>query len=209
MDKFLKTLLKNTPLALIVIGVSLLLLGASGGFEKYGIKIDRVAWQITLALMGVVVASFGGFLALRGDVVAEASPAQLAKSWDLKITSHRNGDQVEPWISLRGTYSGMPDGGSVAIIEQSTVTKNWYFRKPPFFDEKNHQWFTDFHLGGAAGQDRILYVAVLGKAARVLQDYYFALEKRASNAAWLDGNWLEETAPDIFRQDQVIVRRKT
>ena len=209
MDKFLKTLLKNTPLALVVIGVSLLLLGASGGFEKYGVKIEGVGWQVCLALMGVVVASFGGFLAFRGDVATQSGVAQLAKRWDLKITSHRNGDQVDPWISLRGTYSVVPEVGSVAVIEQSTATKKWYFRKPPFFDEKNRQWFTDFQLGGAAGQDRVLYIAVLGKTGRVLQEYYFALEKRAPAAAWLEDNWLEEADADVLRLDQIIVRRKT
>lgn len=209
LDKLLQSLLKNTPIALVVIGAFLVLLGASGGFEKYGLKIDAVPWRVSLAVMGVVVASFGGFLALRGEVASDRGPAQLAKRWDLKIVSQRNGEQVDRHLWLRGTYSGVPDVGSVAIVEQSTVSKNWYFRKPPFFDEKKHEWFSDFLLGGAAGQDRILYVAVLGKAGRVLQEYYFAIEKRAPNAAWLDGIWLEEASPDIFRQDQIIVRRKT
>lgn len=208
MDKLLKNLLKNTPLALVVIGAFLLVVGASGGFEKYGFKIDKVAWQISLAVMGAVVALFGGFLLWRGE--SEEHTSQLAKGWNLKITSHKNGDQVDQHIELRGTYVGKPPRDAISILEQSTVTKHWYFRKPPLIDEKSGQWFTDFHLAGVAGQKRILYLAVLGKAGRVLQKYFFMVEGQTKGATWLEDSWLEELSSNtITLLDQVIVHRKS
>ena len=55
------TLIENTPLAIIVLGVCLVVLGAAGGWPKYGVEIKTLGWQIALVVIGILT-SVVGFL---------------------------------------------------------------------------------------------------------------------------------------------------
>jgi len=46
METFLDALIKNTKLAIIMIGLFLILMGAGGGFPKLSLSTDGIGWQI-------------------------------------------------------------------------------------------------------------------------------------------------------------------
>jgi len=62
MEKILAPLFKNTPLALVVIGLFFILIGAAGGVEKLALVIDNLAWRIAISGMGTVVSLFAALL---------------------------------------------------------------------------------------------------------------------------------------------------
>ncbi len=202
MERVLKALLKNTPLALIVIGLFLVLLGASGGYEKYGLKVDNASWRIVLASLGAFVVVFGGLLIWRGE--GDLDTKRIAKECDPKISSHKDGDEVQEHIQLRGTYAKKPPDSVLAVIELSTSSRHYWFKKAPLLDEKVKQWFADIRVGGNPGSERIIYVAVLGTAGQALQKYYFSVPEQTKGWAGI-----ETLSPDIIRADSVRVRRKS
>jgi hypothetical protein len=63
---FLDKLIENTPLAIILIGLVLFLIGANGGWSKADLKIDSTGWRIALAVMGLIVFAVGGLTLWRG-----------------------------------------------------------------------------------------------------------------------------------------------
>jgi len=64
---FIEKLIANAPLAIIVLGALLLVLGASGGWEKINLQIVETAWRIVLASIGAVLLIFGSVLIWRDD----------------------------------------------------------------------------------------------------------------------------------------------
>jgi ABC-type uncharacterized transport system permease subunit len=61
MKTAIAALIKNTPLAIIAIGIFLLILGAAGGSAYLKLEVKELSWQITLAIMGFTLVA-GGFL---------------------------------------------------------------------------------------------------------------------------------------------------
>jgi hypothetical protein len=59
MDKTLASIIKNTSLAVLFIGATLVVLGASGTNGKLGVTLAN-PWQIVVALFGIVLTGFGG-----------------------------------------------------------------------------------------------------------------------------------------------------
>ena len=57
-DKFIEAITKNTPLAVIVVGLLLVVVGAAGGWAP-AFQVSGLVWQIVLVVMGVVVTGSG------------------------------------------------------------------------------------------------------------------------------------------------------
>jgi hypothetical protein len=57
---FLEKLVANTPLAIIVIGLAVFLIGANGGWSRADLRIDSTGWRIAIAVMGLIVFTVGG-----------------------------------------------------------------------------------------------------------------------------------------------------
>jgi hypothetical protein len=204
LEKLLQALLKNTPLAVIVVGLLFVLFGASGGVEKY-VKVDNTSWRIVLALLGAFVVGFGGLLIWRGE--GEADTKRIAKECDPRISSHKNGDEVQEHFQLRGTFVKKPPDSVLAVIELSTSSRLYWFKKAPLLDEKAKQWFADIRVGGNPSSERIIYVAVLGAAGQALRKYYFSVpEQEQTKGGWAG---IETLSPDIILHDSVRVRRKS
>jgi hypothetical protein len=125
MEKILAPLFKNTPLALVVIGLVLIIMGAVGKIERFSLAIDSPYCRIGLAVMGAIVASFGGLLIWRENSIAR--PSVLAKKFGLQITSPVNGDLVNGRVGLVGRYRSKPADESITIIEASAESGNHFF----------------------------------------------------------------------------------
>ncbi len=63
--RWYETLIENTPLAVILVGLFLFVVGAAGGIKDAGgwipkFEVNERGWRIALAVMGAVVAISGG-----------------------------------------------------------------------------------------------------------------------------------------------------
>jgi hypothetical protein len=58
--RWYEPLIENTPLAVIVVGVFLFIVGAAGGFPTLRLEVKELGWRIALAVMGAIVAISGG-----------------------------------------------------------------------------------------------------------------------------------------------------
>lgn len=204
-EKIIKRLIENTPLALIVIGVFLFLLCAAGGSDKIGFVIDDTRWRVALTAMGVLVASFGALLIWRTPANIETSA--LADEYGLKIREPEENSEVSDKIQLKGTYKKKPPIKNLAVLEFSPSSGQYWFKKPPpLYNEKDKAWsFTDVWIGGGRGEDRVLYLAILGEAGKALKDLYYAANEPREHGNWIG---VKTLTPDIVFCAQVKVHRK-
>jgi hypothetical protein len=201
MEKLLKALIKNTPLALVVIGLFLILIAAAGGWDKFYVKIPDVRWRIVLAVMGVVVAGFGALLVWRGTGEVESSA--LAKECKLSITAPADGAEVDGNVQMGGTYEKKPPDKRIVFIERSMKSGLYYFKKWPIEFGRDNKWSAECRVGGDPGTSRMLHVAVAGSGGQSLFDYFFRVV--AETKQWPG---IETLPPDIVFCDKVKVKRK-
>ncbi len=201
MEKYFKALIKNTPLALVLIGLFLIVIGAAGGWDKFYVKIPDLRWRIVLAIMGVVVAGFGALLIWRGTGEAESS--SLAKECKLTITAPTDGAEVDGNVQMVGTYEKKAPEKRIVFIERSMRSGLYYFKKWPMEFGKEKKWSAECQIGGDSGAKRMLHVAVTGSGGQALYDYYFRV--LAETKQWPG---IETLPPDIVFCDQVKVKRK-
>jgi hypothetical protein len=201
MEKALETLIKNTPFALVVIGIALFLIGAAGGSERLGLRVAEPAWRLALLGMGTVVAGFGALLVWRGR--GDVEPSVLAREYGLKIKAPISGSDVGERIQVVGTYKERPPERSVVLIEQSARSGTYWFMKRPVFDDNSKQWLADCRVGGESGAQRYVHVAVIGRSAQAFWDYYF----RAGEGT---NHWpgIQTLPPDVILCDNIKVRRR-
>jgi hypothetical protein len=197
MEKVLAPLFRNTPLALVVIGVVLIVIGATGGIEKLSLTVDSPYWRVVLAVMGFVVASFAGLLIWRERKI-EAS-ALDARQYGIEITAPLNGDTVDAQVGLVGRFKKKPPEGSVAVIEKVLASGVHYLQPAPFFNEKTSEWSSTYRIGSG---ERVLSIGILGKSAQVLRNYYLLCNET--------NKWqgLKELPPDFISCADVKIRRR-
>lgn len=202
METFLNALIKNTKLAIIVIGLLLILMGAGGGFSKLSLTIDGVGWRVALFLMGMIVAGFGALLMWRNsnnDLEDESISADYA----LKIRWPVNGTAVDGHIKVVGTFQNFPPADRVWMLERSLSTGLYYFNGRPIFEKENSQWFADYLVGGEPGSERVLQIVAVGKAGKALAEYYFKVIKDTGKRVGL-----ETITSDIVPFDSVKLKHK-
>jgi hypothetical protein len=195
MEKILAPLFKNTPLALAVIGLLLILIGATGGIEKLSLVIESLPWRIVMAGMGIVVAAFAALLIWRESKAEE--PSADARKYGLKITAT---ETVGSDVKLEGSYRKKPPDGSVVIVERALATGDHYLQAAPYFDEKTSKWSGQYRIGSG---ERVLTIGILGKSAQALRDYYLLVGRQTT--VWTG---IKVLPPDLTHCDNVSVKRK-
>jgi hypothetical protein len=203
MEKLLNSLVKNTPLAVVVIGVLLVVIGAAGGLPQLSLKVAEPGWRFASGAAGTLVAGFGGFLILRAPS-RSSNLAALAEGYGLKIFSPVNASDVKEYVGVFGTFKNRPPDKSVWIIERSLRSGVNSFKRRPLFDETDKRWSApQCRLGGKTGEKRVLFVAVVGDSGQALADYYFKVGNET-------GQWpgIETLPLDIVPCDSIQVRRR-
>lgn len=79
-------LLSNTPLALVIIGVLLFVIGAAGGLPRFSIHVAESGWRIALAILGLVLIA-AGYL-----VWKDMKKAKEARETDKKLPTDTSDD---------------------------------------------------------------------------------------------------------------------
>jgi hypothetical protein len=56
---FIEKLIERTPLAFVILGSILFIVGAAGGAQYLKVQVNEMGWRIALAAMGVVLCAVG------------------------------------------------------------------------------------------------------------------------------------------------------
>jgi hypothetical protein len=178
MDKFIEKVLENTPLAVMVIGLFLFVIGAAGGWPKPELQVNQTGWRLALAGMGVVVFLIGGLFFWRERTRGGEVKQQSNEDWEIKITSHRNGDRVTGRFDVKGSYSLRPSGDYVVkLLEMSPNTHKYWPKREVVFHSDNTWTASSISVGGDPDSERIIIIAALGKGGQALGDYFDDVEE--------------------------------
>jgi hypothetical protein len=71
----IEKVISNTPLALVLIGLLLVVIGAAGSWPGPALQVNELGWRIALAFMGVIVVGVGGLLIWREKVPPAPAPS--------------------------------------------------------------------------------------------------------------------------------------
>ena len=201
-QSLIEKLMDNRPLAIIVIGLILFLLGANGGWSKADLKLDSTGWRLALALMGLVVFSVGGLFLWRGKNTGSIDE-ESKKHYGIKIHFAEEGVEACNPIEVSGTYEIKPNNHVLRAIEFDPLSQQYWPKNYLDFDETKKKWSAQVYIGGAVGAKRTIIVAAIGINGRILLDY-----SRKVNMEFKP-KWpgLDGLTTDIVECDRVTVRR--
>jgi hypothetical protein len=193
--------LQNTPLAVMVVGLFLIVLGAASGWHDQGLDITDSRWRVALGAIGVITAGAGFLLYYHRPVSEKPDP----KKYGIRITSPQTNETVPNRINVRGTYEKKSslDEFEVRVIEFTLVSQKHYPKRRVAFDEKLKTWETfDFAIDGGRNNDkRIIMVSLLGKSGQALCEYY----DRAGEEHRQHHAGIQKLTPDIVECDRITV----
>jgi hypothetical protein len=92
----------------------------------------------------------------------------------LKITSPGENENVPVEFAVEGSYDRKPAAGVLVrlFVFSPKSGHYWPSRSPILFDEANKRWRSSVRPAGAAGEERIIGIAVIGRNGRILCGYY-------------------------------------
>jgi hypothetical protein len=191
MERIIQALIKNSPLALIILGILLLVLVAAGGWTSQGVVIQETGWRIAVAAMGVVVATLGGLLLWRSHNSATPSPDQApAEKYGVRISDPPNNSILGSRFELKGTYDKKPPSNGCAIFSVG-VDRHYHFQQYINFENNtDRSWSATLKFNRLPGR-RIIKVVELGRAGQALVEY----QRKLQHAGYWIG--IETLTPDV------------
>jgi hypothetical protein len=211
MKALIEKLIENTPLAILVIGVILFVMGAAGGWPNASLSVQDPRWKIALGVMGVVTAGFGGLSYWRERT--RKTDEGSHETYGIEITSPSNGDTVGENFIVEGKYDVKPpDGVDVVLLEVSPKSGFYYPKtKKVFFDEKRKTWKTasiSIAVRQYRGGERTLVAATM-RRDNALWEYFYQVSNlisRKDQTIHIPG--FAKLTPDIIKCHEIIVKRK-
>lgn len=169
-NSIISKIIERTPLALIVTGSALFIIGAAGGWPQPKLQVNELGWRIALATMGVVIAGLGGLLLWRER---NSNDEASTPTYGITIDNPRQGDEVGEWLEVHGSYSKAPTDGAMRLFVVTGDGRNiWPQSMIRIVDPRNKRWSCLVNLAGNPNQTHFIKVAIVGQSARVLCDYY-------------------------------------
>jgi hypothetical protein len=196
-------LIERTPLAVIVLGL-VLIIAAAGGWPSPSLQVNEMGWRVALGIMGAVIAGVGTLLLWRETVIVPQSNRESSMSTDygIKIISPQDGDSVSGPVPVLGTFVIEPPDEGVQLFNISPDQRHYWPQGPQNIkiDPVKKTWSGKSWVLG----DTFIMVAIIGKAGRVLCDYYLKVGRET-------GSWppLEQLTDDIYECDRIWVRKTT
>jgi hypothetical protein len=177
MEKSIQALIKNSPLALIVIGLFLVVMGAASGWKSQGLEIQEMGWRIALGVMGGVVAAVGSLLEWRSrNQLPSLDSAPAEEKYGITINKPLNNSMFGSQFELSGTYDKRPPHKGCAVVSLG-LDNHYHFKQYINFENSNDRtWSTMLHFGSRPGR-RVIKVVTLGKAGQALADYQHAVQR--------------------------------
>jgi hypothetical protein len=177
MDKsMLAKLIDNTPLALVVIGLFLFVIGAAGGWPNPPLQVTESGWRIALAAFGAFI-GITGTLSFWRERTRERTATQVLScdACDIKLVSPAVGEHVKHSFPVSGTYQKLPEGIAIWVVTVHGNSKNrqYWPQARATVDRQNRTWYSQVNwVGGEKSETKEILVFLVGKEGQVLIDYY-------------------------------------
>lgn len=167
--------LKSPAVAVVLVGAALVLLSAFPSIPYLG-AFAGDGWRLFIAVSGVVIVATGLWKLLRLPGITKGG--YPVNKYGLRIDVPSPGSPVGRKIRVEGSCKKIPPQGGLIIVEKSQSTSRfWLKAQTPEFD-KNRWWFSDVYVGGSKGDERVLYVALMGDSGKAFRDYYLLVRER-------------------------------
>ncbi|NEH99228.1 hypothetical protein U8P76_01720 [Rhizobium johnstonii] len=224
-----QSLLGNIKALILIVGVILVILGASGGITYGGyLIISNEYTRMAIGLLGVVLIAIAILLHVFSDGSIDDLYQRIdPKIYGVEITHPKNGDIVDVFNVDGSIKRQIPPGYEIVLIEFYPQVGRFRPVGHVFVDKTKNTWRAEgIEIYGKGQQTRLICVYLVGKAGMILLEYFRNAGKihyetiNALKAARAELNLDPEAAvqwlpliptrtPDMFECDHVSVTRKT
>ena len=168
-------LIDRAPLAVIVIGVLVFIIGAAGGLPVGNppLQVTDWVWRVGLGAMGLVLV-IAGLLLLSGESkwISGTGPKSPASKYGVKFGSPRDGAQVGEVVEIAGSYEIRPPGDSLRLF--SVLPDGGWFRPQAIvqFEADDKKWHGKVRLSDAPRYAVVIVAAIVDEAGQAMWNYY-------------------------------------
>lgn len=201
-DTIIGKLIENTPLALMILGGVLLVIGSIGEVPKLNVSVKDLGGRVSLIAIGVLVLLFGGIL-LWNDKAHDSKTREVKKDYGIKITSPKLNARVGESFDVEGVYKTRPPDGVAWVLEYRPETMEYWPKSPLLFRDKSNDWYVPVRIGGGDNQKIEILVAQVGKDGRALLEYSLRVGEFATD--WVS---IKSLTSDFALRDSVTVIRE-
>jgi hypothetical protein len=169
-----RPILDKRWVALVVIGFLGVILAAGKGVWLF--HLDEPVARIAVGAIGILVIVIGIWDGLRGA----DGDKRLTTDYGLRITSPGDNAHVGEEFEVSGTYKKRPpdDIPIRTFIFSPSSGDYWPNARPVIFDESEERWSTSIRPGGNVGDRKLVGIALLGKNAAIVCNYYDAVTRQ-------------------------------
>lgn len=199
----LEKVIDNTPVLLVVLGLFLLLIGATGRWSNPPLQINDPIWRVSLATIGIIIAGIGVLLIWRERVATKSIKSETA-DYGIKILSPKVEQEVSEEIVVSGTYIKLPSNKNIKLFMKSPRSNEyWPVPNNVVFDENRKSWQGKVYISGEPGLRRIIIVAIVGESGLALCEYF-------ERVGFVTKKWpgITRLTPDIDECDSVTIIRQ-
>lgn len=174
-------LIDRAPLAVIVIGVLVFIIGAAGGLPLGNppLQVTDFAWRVGLGAMGLILVAAGLLLLSREDgFLVTRSPKAGASRYGIRIESPREGAHVGEFVDVFGSYAVRPPDNTLRLF---TIVPDggWFWPQAiAQVDAIEKKWHAKIKLSDAPRYAMFIAAAIVDGPGQALWDYYYKLGEK-------------------------------
>ncbi len=206
--KIIEKLVDRAPLAVIVIGVIVFIMGAAGGLPigNPPLIVADYGWRFSLGVMGTVLILAGLALLREFNTTKAAIPSAPDKEvpkekeippalkLGIKIENPREGKQENERVQVSGSYLIRPPDGEMWLF---TMTPDGAHFLPKDmvvqFDAENKKWHSEIGLPKHPSAYFVdIVAAIVGKSSQAWLRYYNRVVSRMTGGIHIDGPFPED-----------------
>ena len=178
----LAKLIDRAPLAVIVIGVLVFIIGAAGGLPigNPPLQVTDFAWRAGLGIMGLTLVAAGLLLLSRENtLVRSRGKMATASKYGIKIESPREGAQVNEFVDIAGSYVVKPPDNTLRLF--TVVPDGGSFQPQAIIQfDADKKWHGKVRLSDAPRYAMLIVAAIVDAPGQVLWDYYYKIGEKTN-----------------------------
>jgi hypothetical protein len=211
MKNFLKSLMENVWLVIIIVGIIVVLIGAAGGLnvKDLNLQVSDSSWRVAIVVFGCIITALGlcllSWREMRRDKVF--SNMKYGICFKIPDPTHKHIEYTDE-VQILGGYKLEPPNKSLRLLVVSEdKSKYWPNRIVENFDEHKKEWSASVSLDTSKPGEEygvLIVAALVGPAGKALWDYY-------SKVGNTHGVWepLHPLPPDTIECAEVPVTKKS
>ena len=171
-------LIDRAPLAVIVIGVLVFVIGAAGGLPigNPPLQVTDLAWRAGLGVMGLILVTAGLLLISRESGFPTAwNPKVSISKYGIKIESPREGAQVGESVDVFGSYTVKPPDHALRLFTIVPDGGSFWPQAIAQFDAADKKWRAKVKLSDAPRYAMFIVAAIVDGPGQALWNYYYKL----------------------------------